>query len=73
MYHWLKEPGCYGVYVISDDSDRIYHVRDGHPIQMKPPKQCFLKFKPYMELIKETERCFFDLEGPYTPTFGEYI
>jgi hypothetical protein len=69
MYHWLKEPGCYGVYVISDDSDRIYHVRDGKPTQMKPPKQCFLKFKLYVELIKETERCFFDLEGPYATDF----
>ena len=54
MYYWLKEPGCYGVYVISDDSDRIYHVQDGEPTQMKPPMQCFLKFKPYMEFIKKT-------------------
>lgn len=69
MFYWLKEPGCYGVYVISDSSDRIYHVQDGKPAQMKPPKHCFLKFKPYMEFIKETDTCFFDFDGPYSTDF----
>ena len=69
MYYWLKEPGSYGVYVISDDSDRIYQVQDGEPTQMKPPKECFLKFKPYVEFIKKTETCFFDFEGPYATEF----
>ena len=69
MYYWLKEPGCYGVYVISEDSAWIYQVKDGAPTQMKPPMQWFLKFKPYMELIKKTETCFFDFEGPYATEF----
>lgn len=73
MYYWLKESGCYGVYVISDDSDRIYHVQDGLPTQMKPPKQCFLKFKPYMGFIKKTETCFSILKGRMPQNFGEYI
>ncbi len=54
---------------ISEDSYRIYQVKDGEPTQMKPPMQCFLKFKPYMEFIKKTETCFFDFEGPYATGF----
>ena len=69
MYYWLKDPGCYGVYDINDDSDKVYHVCNGRPSQIKPPKQCFLKFKPYMEYINKTETCFFDYEGPYATEF----
>ena len=71
MYYWLKEPGCYGVYVISDDSDRIYHVQDEQPTQMKPPMRCFLKFKPYMAIIKKLRRAFSILKAPMQQNFGK--
>ena len=60
MYYWLKDPGCYGVYVINDDSDKVYHVCKGRPSQIKPTKHSFLKFKPYIAFIKATGICFFD-------------
>jgi hypothetical protein len=59
MYYWLKNDiEDEDFYVISDDSDDVYVVCEGmKPYKLKPTKHMFLKFKPYIELIMETETC----------------
>ena len=58
MYYWLKENlEEEDFYVISDDSDDVYVIGEGKPNRLKPTKHMFLKFKPYLELIMETETC----------------
>ena len=55
MYYWLKQPYGYGVYVVCDYSDDVYHVCNGLPSLMKPKKHSFLKFNPYLELVNVTD------------------
>lgn len=55
MYYWLKEPYQYGIYVVNDYSNDVYHVCNGIPSLMRPPKLSFLKFNPYLELVNITE------------------
>ncbi len=58
MYYWLKENlEKEDFYVISDDSDDVYIVRDGRPYKLKPTKHMLLKLKPYLEEVKITETC----------------
>ena len=55
MYYWLKQPYEYGIYVVCDYSDDVYHVCNGLPSLMKAKKHSFLKFNPYLELVNVTD------------------
>lgn len=55
MYYWLQEYEGGDVYVISDDSEKVYIVEDDRAFLQKVSQQQLLRFKPYLEKIKETE------------------
>lgn len=55
MYYWLQEYDGADVYVISDDSEKVYIVEDGIAYLRDIAKHQLLRFKPYLEQIKETE------------------
>ena len=54
MYYWLKQPYEYGIYVVCDISDDVYHVCNGLPSLIRPKKHSFLKFNPYLKLVNVT-------------------
>lgn len=62
MYYWLKQPYGYGVYIVCDHSNDVYHVCNGMPSLIKPQKHPFLKFNPYLELVNITDE-FLDDAG----------
>lgn len=55
MYYWFKEGDNEKLYVISDDSEKVYIVEDGIAELQKMKKYQFMKFKPFVTLVKKTE------------------
>lgn len=52
MYYWLQETDGGIIYVISDDSDKVYEIIDGKASLAKMNKLQLSKFKPYLVQVK---------------------
>lgn len=52
MYYWLQETDGGIIYVISDDSDKVYEIIDGKASLAKMNKFQLSKFKPYLVQVK---------------------
>ena len=55
MYFWLQEYEGGDVYVINDASEKVYIIDDDIAFLQKMSQQQLLRFKPYLEKIKETK------------------
>ena len=55
MFYWLREND--GEYIYDDSQDRLYEVVDNEPFKVDGSGNAFLKFHPYIECYKTSEKC----------------
>ena len=55
MFYWFKEGDNEELYVISDDSEKVYIVENNVAELQKMKRHQFMRFKPFATLVKKTE------------------